>query len=292
MAKIGLVTVLFNSESVLEGFFKSISIQSFKDYHLYLIDNAPSQSTDDCIASLTKKYAITSYTHQKNDSNAGVARGNNQGIALSRAANTSYTLLLNNDIEFDDPLFFEKLISAAQNQKEYIVIPKILFFDTRKIWMAGGYFMFNRGLAKHIGEADDDGPKYNKEQYFNYAPTCFMLIDNFVFDEVGIMDEKYFVYFDDTDFLYRCYLAGFKIKYLPKFEVLHKVSSLTGGSESLFSLYYNSRNRIYFINKNFKGFRYLFSMSFTLVSRAIWYFKYNSDQRKTLIKGLKEGFSM
>jgi GT2 family glycosyltransferase len=291
MTKIGLVTVLFNSDSLLDGFFKSLSVQTFKDYHLYLIDNTSNDVTDELIIKLTNKYKLTNYTHLKNPDNAGVAKGNNQGIELSLRECTTHTLLLNNDIEFDQPYLLENILAEAKKSGEAMLIPKIYFYDTRKIWMAGGAFL-PRGTAIHVGEGDDDGPKYNNEGYFNYAPTCFILINNLVFEKIGLMDEKYFVYYDDTDFMYRAFKKGYKIKLLPQLHVYHKVSSITGGAESLFSIYYGNRNRIYYIGKNFKGIYYGYAMAFTLITRIVKYLRYNKNQKERLMDGMRAGFDL
>jgi len=292
MVKVGLVTVLFNSDDVLEGFFKSLSIQTFIDYHLYIVDNTPSVKTDELIEKLSKIYSFSAFTHIKNESNVGVAKGNNQGIKLSLNDNTTYTLLLNNDIEFHDPELFSKLWEHAIANKESLIIPKILFFDTHKIWMAGGEFVLYKGITRHVGEGEEDNGLYSSEKYFKYAPTCFMLIENTVFGNIGLMDEKYFVYFDDTDFLYRAHLNGYKVKYLPQLCVLHKVSSSTGGNESAFSIYYSNRNRLYFIRKNFKAIRKLVAISVTLVTRIVKYINYGPYERKKLYSAVTDGLNM
>jgi GT2 family glycosyltransferase len=76
-----------------------------------------------------------------------------------------------------------------------------------------------------------------------------MLINNKIFETVGLMDEKMFMYFDDTDFCARLNLAGVKIKYVPKSIVWHKVSSSAGGSNSKITVYYNNRNQLYYMKK-------------------------------------------
>ncbi|MEY3413070.1 MAG: hypothetical protein RIQ70_1760 [Bacteroidota bacterium] len=292
MAKVGLVTVLFNSNEVLEGFLKSLSVQSFVDYHLYLIDNTPSATTDKILQELLLKYSISNFTHFKNTENVGVARGNNQGIALSRNEGALYTILLNNDIEFEQPHFLEDMVHRADTTQEMMVIPKIYFWDSRKIWMAGGGFLKLRGITFHEGEGEDDGPKYSQDKYFDYAPTCLMLINNKLFDEIGIMDEKYFVYFDDTDFIYRAFLKGYRVLMMHHLHVLHKVSSSTGGSESPFSIYYGNRNRVYFIRKNFKGLAYLKALTFTIATRFLKHVQYNALQKEKMWKGLSDGFKL
>lgn len=289
MPKLGLVTVLFNSNDVLEGFLKSISSQSFKDYHLYLVDNTPSEVTDHLITELVNKYQIVAYTHIKNTENVGVAKGNNQGIELSLESGSKYTILLNNDIEFEDESLIQQMTEEADLKNENMIIPKILFYDSMKIWMAGGTLLKYQGITKHVGEGEIDHGQFEDVKYFEYAPTCFMLIRNEVFRNVGLMDEKYFVYFDDTDFIYRAVKFGYKVLYLPKFTVLHKVSSSTGGGESLFTIYYGTRNRIYFIRKNLTGFTYFVSLAFTLSTRVIKFIQYDKLRRGKMIKGLFEG---
>jgi GT2 family glycosyltransferase len=289
MPAIGLVTVLYNSNDVLKGFFKSLGSQVNVDYHLYFIDNQNSADTEELVAALNRQYPILGYTYIKNTYNAGVATANNQGIKASLNAGTQYTLLLNNDIEFDQPNFLEQMYKKAVDDQEALIIPKILYYDSRKIWMAGGSILEYKGIVSHIGMDHDDGPEYSKPAYFDYAPTCFMLMDNKIFDDIGTMNEDYFVYYDDTDFLYRAKKAGYRILYMPELIVLHKVSSSTGGSESTFSLFYNHRNRLYFISQYDNLAKKTIAFGYTFFSRLIRYLNYNKSQREAVNKGLKDG---
>lgn len=291
MAKIGLVTVLFKSDDVLKDFFESLSIQLFTDYHLYIIDNSASVETDRLIGELAARYPVPAFTHVKNDHNAGVAAANNQGMRLSMQQGDEFVLLLNNDIMFTQPFLLGRLVSYAAERKEDMVIPKILYYGTRKIWLAGGEFVHWKGTSITIGDKQEDADVYNHEQYFDYAPTCFMLLSRKVIEEIGYMDEAYFVYYDDNDYVMRAIRKSFKIFYMPDIEVFHKVSFSTGGSESLFSIYYLNRNRIYFIRK-FYGFPIrqvaLGQMLLTKFIRYLFY--YSKDRKKSLAKAVKEGF--
>lgn len=287
-----MVTVLYNSNDVLEDFFKSISLQSFKNYHLYLVDNSTSVETDNLIEELLIKYPITAYTHVKNSTNNGVAKGNNQGIELALKDGSDFVLLLNNDIDFPQTFLFEEMISYAVKHNEHLVIPKIFYYNTRTIWLAGGKIHKYKGYASHVGFNKNDTDEYNTIKYFDYAPTCFMLISKRVFNEIGLMDENYFVYYDDTDYITRAIHKGFKVCYLPRLEVFHKVSFSTGGGESLFSIYYLNRNRVYFVRKNYSFLIRQIALSHTIITRVIRYLIYKKDQKKTLLKSIKDGFAI
>lgn len=292
MGKIGLVTVLFKSDEVLPGFFASVSKQTHKDYILYLIDNSPNAVSDNIIQKCLDQNPVTGYRHIKSPGNVGVAEGNNIGIRNALADNCSYILLLNNDIELEQDFVFSRMITLCDTREEKIIIPKIFYYDTRRIWMAGGVMNKWRALGIHYGDGKPDAPKFNVAKQITYAPTCFMFIQSSVFKKVGMMDEKYFAYYDDTDFVFRALKAGYKMYYEPALTVLHKVSSSTGGGNSTFYIYYSNRNKIYFSRKNLRGIVKYFAIGYTLFTRVFYYIRFDATQRKKLIGGLKDGFKI
>lgn len=292
MTKTGLVTVLYKSDDVLEGFFKSIAAQAYKDYILYLVDNSPNEISDDLIQKYLLQYPVSACRHIKSNGNIGVAAGNNTGIHHALKDGCTHVLLLNNDIETEENNVIGRLVSLCDEKGESMVVPKIFYYDTKKLWMAGGYMDNWRALGVHYGYGKADAPKYNVGQYISYAPTCFMIIAKEVFEKAGYMDERYFAYYDDTDFVLRATKAGFKLYYEPSVSILHKVSSSGGGDLSAFYIYYSNRNKIYFIRKNLRGFKRFFAISYTLTARLFFWLKFNKAQKKELVKGLKDGFKM
>lgn len=288
-ARVGLVTVLYNSEDVLPDFFQSLSRQTCKDWWLYVIDNSPNDKSLKAAETLAAQYGIGNITLIYNNANLGVAKGNNQGIELSRKAGSEYTLLLNNDIRFEAETI-EKMVARADVNNEALMVPKIYYAGSKRLWMAGGDISMLRGMTSHRGEGEQDHGQYDVIEYVGYAPTCFMLIRNTVFDTIGTMDERYFVYFDDTDFVFRARESGYKLLYFPEATVEHKVSYSTGGDESPFSVYYMNRNRIIFIKKNFDGLYYYIALSFFFASRIIRYFQFSGCMKDKLISAVKDGW--
>jgi GT2 family glycosyltransferase len=291
MARIGLVTVLYKCDEVLPDFFKSVSIQTHKDYILYLIDNSASPETDAMIARCLAQYPVTTYKHINTGGNIGVAAGNNAGIKLSLEDNCDHVLILNNDIDIPQDYMFSQLVSLADEKGEAMIVPKIYYHGETKLWMAGGYMDEWRALGVHYGMNKEDGPAFNVAKHCTYSPTCFMLVKKEVFEKVGIMDERYFAYYDDTDFVLRATRLGYRIFYDPSLVLLHKVSSSVG-TNSPFYVYYSNRNKIYFIRKNFKGIRRYFALFYTLLSRVAFWLGFDKVRKQKLIQGLKEGFRM
>lgn len=289
MVKFGLVTVLYKSDSVLEDFFESLSIQTYQNFKLYLIDNSKNDETDKLLFELYNKYTNIECTYIDAKGNIGVAAGNNLGINKSIADGCTHTIILNNDIVIEQIDLFQKLAVLGLTYK--IIVPKIYYPDKNTLWFDGGYFDSLRSLGVHSNFNKQD--KFTSTEYFiTYSPTCFMSIDNNVFKDVGIMDERYFVYIDDTDFVFRCTNLGIQPRYIPQLEIIHKVSVSSGGDNSIFYIYYANRNKIYFIRKHYSSLLQIVSIGYHIMARSIYYLKFDNAQRKALIKGIKDGFKI
>jgi len=267
MEKIGLVTVTYNSGNVLQPFLDDLLVQSFQNFILYVIDNASQDTTLNILDNLNDNRV----NQTRNQSNLGVAAANNIGISKALADECSHILILNNDIEFPSSLL-EDMLSSIKINNCSLLAPKIMHHsDKNIIWYAGGGFKKSNGyLPFHIGfNKNNKNNKYHSN-YVDYASTCCLLIRKEVFDNIGLMDEKYFVYFDDTDFLFRVKKSGnHKLYYDSKISLFHKVGSLTKSLiqnnnkdlyRSNFFLKQNIRNHVYFLRKNGGLYCYLFCL--------------------------------
>lgn len=289
--KLGLVTVLYKSDDVLEDFFKSIANQHYKQYLLLMIDNSPCDETRCLIESLNNVYKL-SLLHIEMESNIGVAAGNNVGINAAFNNGCEDIILLNNDIVFNNSSLFDTLHHLSIFHS--IIVPKIYYYKTNVIWYAGGLMRRWFGFVKHIGIGKTDSNNYfNTASYTEYAPTCFAYIKKEVLNKAGLMDEKYFVYVDDTDFMYRASLQKKYIWFEPSITIEHKVSQSTGGQTSDFSLYYDTRNKIYF-SKKFNNIFYLTS-SFIAICTLSFVFALKANRIsaiKMVYKAIIDGIKM
>lgn len=289
--KIGIVTVLYNSDDVLPGFFASLAKQQSVQYRLYVIDNSATNSGTRVSERMAAEGGIDAVC-VFNNANVGVAKGNNQGIALALEDGCTQVLLANNDTEFGPSTILD-LWKALDGGREVAVTPKIYYFEGEKlIWYAGGRINGWLMRSPHYGDRTTDHGQLDHQEYVHYAPTCFMLLDRAVFDKVGLMDERYFVYSDDTDFVWRMHQHGLRIRYAPGVLVLHKVSSSTGGGLSPFSLYYTNRNRIFFIRKNLRGVQRAFALAYVVATRIPQLGRLPRKLAERGWAGVRDGFAM
>lgn len=264
MDKIGLVTITYDSADVLRPFLDCVWKQTHDNLILYVVDNFSNDST----LSILKKDNDSRLVIIENKTNFGVAKANNQGIIKAIEDGSDQILIINNDVEFESTLI-EKLLKTQQENNCSLVTPKMMYFDSpNNIWYAGSWFIKKKGyLPLHRGMKELDQGQYNEIVEVEYAPTCCLLAKKEVFQDIGMMNEKYFVYFDDTDFSYRVWKHGrHKIFYYPYVEFYHKVGSLTksfnkNGKKTYrgdFFIKQNTRNHIYFLKQIGSVFAYGF----------------------------------
>ena len=250
---IGIVTVTYNSGAVIRDFMESVFKQSYRNFKLFVVDNS---SSDDTLSSLAE-FSDPRLVVMPNSTNLGVAEGNNVGVRAALASGCSSVLLINNDTVFGPELVTTLDEGLGKYQCEMIV-PKILYFDPPdKIWSAGGAFSLFRGRPKHLGFGMRDDGRFDDSREVEYSPTCCMLIKKDVFERIGLMDPKYFVYFDDADFCLRAHRGGVKLVYAPDTKLFHKVSSLIG-HRSETAIRYVTRNHVYYVLKHFRFFQILY----------------------------------
>ncbi len=239
----------------------------------------------------------------KNDKNYGFAEGNNIGIKYAlNILNSDYVLLLNNDTVVDEN-FLDRLVTISGNDENIgAVCPKMYYYDYngRKdvIWFAGENFSFWKGeFYSRYGFNKTDTGNYEKIKEVDKVEGTCILIKKNVLNEIGLLDPKYYIYWEIPDLCFRMFKKGFKGLYIPEAKIWHKVSASSKKALSKTYTYY-IRNQFFFMKKNankihiltfllyFIGFRFWLSMIiFILYHRNITSLRY-------YLNGVKSGFGL
>lgn len=239
---VALITVNYNGYDFLKDGILSLSKMSGVNIKIFIIDNA---SSDDSIKSIEGMFNNLEVI--KLSENTGFAKANNIGIERAIEQGYEYSLIVNNDVIVDKRMLSQLLKYADEDT---ITIPKIYYYDNKKlIWSAGGYIDKKTAEAKHRGIREEDIGQYDELYLSQVATGCCMLINNKIFKTIGMFDENYFMYCEDTDLCMRIVDKGYKILYVPTAKLWHKVSSSSGGESSAFKVYYIARNKLYLTSK-------------------------------------------
>jgi len=230
-------------------------------YQIFIVDNG---SPDNSVAQFKTKYGqYKNIIILETKANLGYVGGNNFGIRKALKNKFDYVLVANNDI-LVAPDFLEKLFKSSLKYPNAILSPKIYFapgceyFKDRYqrdelgkvIWAVGGKIDWNNIYGSNIGIDEVDHGQYDHlNSEMDFISGCCLLIPQKVFQKIGLFDEKFFLYMEDSDFSQRAKKYGFQLRLVSDSIIWHINSGSSKPGSSLQD-YFITRNRLIF------GFRY------------------------------------
>jgi GT2 family glycosyltransferase len=190
--------------------------RKWRGLNLVVIDNGSEDGSVEIIESLVRKNQLISQVKIiKNKTNLGFAAGNNVGIEYALRKGAQAIMLLNQDSVVGKG-FLEPLLAS-----DFDIVAPVIKFKRDKKWEYdhGGLVNWWLGRTSHIERQSAD----HVEREVDYVSGCAMLAKRQVFEEIGLLDEKYFLYFEDADFCLRAGEAGFKIGIQPNSIITHNL---------------------------------------------------------------------
>ena len=241
---VSIILVNYNGYSDTVDCIRSLLNVDYDNFTIYVIDNGSTvNATPEQL-----QYISQHSNYIWSDNNLGFSGGNNLGIDYAMKDNPDYYLLLNNDTEVE-PDFLDKLVKVGSEKDDAgIITGKILWFDDKlRVWYAGGEYNYETGKTTHFHYDEINNESDKKIEAVTFASGCLWLIPRQVICNVGKMDERMFLYAEDTEYCCRVIKNGLKIYYTNDSVIYHKVSRSTGfGSTN--SQYYNVRNTLFINN--------------------------------------------
>jgi hypothetical protein len=283
-ATVGIVTVNYNSAAFIGEFLDSLRRVDYPDARLVVVDAASHDGSADEIArGCPRAHLIRCHE------NVGIARGNNLGAAYCREQGLDYVLYLNNDTTHE-PDFLRTLVEAAD--KRTMAVPRILYAaDRRLISTHAGDFDWDLGLFRRTYHGRPDGPEMRRRRELQTASFCCLLMPARAFDDAGPLDERFFMYYEETDFLRRALERGYRLLYVPEALIYHRESASSGGGwMTPFKLYYATRNRLYLVRKHARSrLRYALFTLYFWATRFPYVLRYLLTGRRDLLKAMTLG---
>jgi len=274
---VSIITLNMDQTDVTVEFLKSLSVSSYKNFEIIIVDQ---NSKEDPTDKLTKAYPDIILIKSKK--NLGFTGGNNLGISHSKG---EFIFCVNNDTIITETLI-EELVEPLMHNNVNIGVtsPKIKYYENPEIIQYAGTSKMNpytgRTAGNMKGVLDSKHPECSDSYQTYYAHGCAMMINYKVIEDIGFLDDDYFIYYEELDFSERVHKAGYKIWYVGSTYILHK-ESITVGKNSLFKEYYHTRNRILFMRKhkknNFNLFIYYLFFIFVITPKKLILFLINKE---------------
>ncbi len=251
--KIAIIIINWNTYQLTFNCLKSLEACVYKNKTIFFVDNGSKDGSGDKIA-----LEFPEINYIKNTKNEGFTGANNKALKIILKQNFDYALLLNNDTQVN-PNFLCHL-EARMNFDKNLAATQPLILDLQNkntIWNAGGslnpFFCFfktkyNRATYK---------PKLKIDTSTQWISGCCVLVNIEVIKKVGLLDNRFFAYFEDADWSIRMTNLGYKLGVVPESIIYHlksgstkKNNTFNEGHLSPYAHYLNVRNHIYLIKKH------------------------------------------
>jgi len=243
--KVAIIILHLDDREALRDCLRSCGALTYSNCEIIVVENGSKVAWN-----LTELQSLAACVTEivKSPVNLGYARGNNLGINRALARGAEYVVLLNDDTE-GAPEFLDILVRAGEDNKEVgALCPMIYYFLARRtIWFSGGRFDAASGeLSAPNAGTTDEGCQQDLIDS-DWLTGCCVLLKRRVLEKLGLLDERFFIYWGDTDFSLRIRKAGFRIAVAPGAHIWHKVSLSTGGDDSPLKAYHKVRGQLLFM---------------------------------------------
>jgi GT2 family glycosyltransferase len=286
--KVVIVVLNWNGRDDTLACLASLSGIDYPVYEVIVVDNG---SGDDSVAAIRAAYPQV--TLIETGDNLGYVGGNNVGLEHAGIMGADYALLLNNDTEVA-PDFLNLMVEVAEVDAAIgIVGPTIYYFDRPDvIWSAGGSIDWGWGDTRMVSlDVVDQGQFSLLPRPVDFVSGCAMLIKMSLLDQMGLLDPRFFAYYEETEWCVRVARAGFKIVHVPQAKIWHKISPVAREASPQVH-YYMTRNRLLFLKLSRVGVApwlntFLFDYGRTLLSWTLkprW--RYKAPQRQAMLQGI------
>jgi hypothetical protein len=244
-----LIVLNYNGRRYLRRLMRSLLGQTHAALEIIVADNA---SPDDSATIVEEEFRDPRVRVLRLPQNGGFSAGNNAAL---RQARGDYVMLLNNDLELE-PTCVERLVAAAETRGRFgALAPKILWFYRPEYVESVGTMCTEDGTGFNHGVGHVDVGQFDVPERVFGACFAAALFRRSVFDEVGLLDESYFMYYEDTDWSYRANRLGLPTYTVPDARVFHVHSGSLRYTGEARKHYFLARNRVRFCLLNLPGTR-------------------------------------
>ena len=247
-----VIVVNFNRYQFTVDCLKSLTIQTYPNFEVIVVDNGSQFELYLELKKQLKQFrSKLKITLIRSELNLYFSAGNNKAI---KVANGDFICLLNYDTVVM-PDFIEKMVDFLEKTPNAgMITPKIKVYNDKDIlWNTGAYINFKSGIV--IGnrgylEYDPKNLKYNDVESIGFAPGTAVFFKKEVIEEVGLMDDIFFMYHEDPDWNFRAQKKGYTSYYVPTTIVYHNVSRISDSKREKFNYHFFSRNSQIFVWKH------------------------------------------
>lgn len=264
---------------------ESLRQSDYANMKIILLDNL---SKDDLVEVVAQKYPDVEIIRLKE--NLGYAGNNNVGIQAALEQGAEWLFVLNDDTTLD-PACLSKLIKVGESDAKIGILgPMVYHFDEPQVIQSAGGSLGKYWLSTHLGKDETDRGQFQTAHEVEWISGCAILVRRSLIEQVGTLDPKFFLYWEETEWCIRARKAGWHIFHVPQARLWHK-GVQRNYQPKPYVTYYVTRNRLFTLAKHkapwtarLIAFIYIFRTLLSWTVRPKWISQ--RDHRNAMWKAL------
>ncbi|MCX5724449.1 MAG: glycosyltransferase family 2 protein [Nitrospirae bacterium] len=242
--KVAIIIVHLDSRAALLACLTSCQAIHYRNYEILVVENGSRLALDpDALKDCVGRTPLVI----RSPVNLGFSGGSNLGIRAALDRGADYVLLLNDDTEVA-PDFLNVLVQAGEQDPAIGALGPTIYYrdDAKRIWFAGGHFdaRLCQVQTPRSGELDAGAQPDVAES--DWLTGCCLLMKRQACEKAGLLDERFFLYWEDADWSLRLRRVGLRTVTVPSAHIWHKISVSAGGAESALKWYHKTRSHLLF----------------------------------------------
>jgi GT2 family glycosyltransferase len=242
--KVFAIVLCFNGIDLTRQCLRSLEMQSYRDLSLIAVDNG---SVDSTVSVLRSEFPNVQLIIAQD--NLGYVGGNNLGIQAALDQGADCVFLVNNDTILDVDCVSQLVQAFAQDPTIGVVGPMVYTWDNwSTISSAGGEVIWEIADSQNVGAGEIDTGQY-PSRIVDYVNGCGIMVRRGAIEAAGLLDPKFFMYWEETDWCLRISKAGFAVYFNRAARMQHK-AAIVPEELGPTTLYYTFRNRVLFFYRH------------------------------------------
>lgn len=222
----------------------SLARSTYSNKKTIVLDN---RSSDDSVKAISEAFPdVQIFVLQENK---GYAGNNDVGIHAALEQGADWVFVLNEDTILDKDCI-ENLVKVGESDPKIgIVGPMVYHFDEPNIIQSAGGVFDKYLRVSHLSQNQADTGQYAGPHSVDWISGCAIMVRRAAIEEVGVIDERFFYYVEETEWCLRIKKAGWKVIHVPSAKIWHKGVQLDYKPQPSVT-YYATRNRLLMLSKH------------------------------------------
>jgi GT2 family glycosyltransferase len=222
----------------------SLAQQSYGNHRAIVLDN---HSTDGSVEAIRATFPDVQIVALAD--NRGYAGNNNVGIAAALEQGAAWVFVLNEDTVLAPDCLAQLVEVGEKEPGTGIVGPMVYHHDEPAVIQSAGGILGTYWSSEHLGKDEPDNGQYSLPHAVDWISGCAIMVRRGVVEQVGAIDERFFYYWEETEWCVRAGRAGWRIVHVPAAKLWHKgVQRNYRPKPSL--IYYGTRNQLLLLSKH------------------------------------------